>query len=848
MEIFRGTKEFGNWQNAKLVLDFDKLFFYRGGMAARASLDSTLGNLLFVLGLGLISASITVALLSGELINLAEVFFASAYGLLFWLGLLLFVYANYLKRDRSVFSFEVTAENLFDLQKRVGKPKFDRVNLESYLAYSVWQEVDRIYFENPQAFLKELAKMLANNRRVQSLFSRLGLKYEQISQIIESTGFVNTRFDAHIGLFSHAFLKAIDLGAEKIDEVVLCMCLIEGLWVDKLRQFGVQATEISGLNLWLKNSSKKSRYRRLWEEKSLLKPVDGMNRAYTSRYAPTIKTFCEDYTAKAALGSFVVSTGKEEQMREILKVLQKDTGAATILLGEPGVGKSVFLKHLATRMVVEDVPQVLRDKRLVAFEHNRTFTKAQSFEEYKKILQDVFNETAASKDVLLILDNLDQMLDVRKDYQAELLNVIIGAIDKYNLPIIATASITGYNKFIKPIAALSAALSAVTLPEPKAEVSLQILIDESERIEKKYGISVQVPAIKQIVNLAPKFAYERVMPDKGVDLLEEAILEAKDLGLNTLTEDVVNGLISLKVGVNVGRISESEAEVLNKLEVRMHGRVVGQEQAIAAVANALRRARAGLQKSGKPIASFLFFGPTGVGKTEVSKTLAESYYGDEKTMIRIDMSEYQEEVNLGRLIGQMEGERLIGGYLTEAVRQKPFSLVLFDEIEKANPKVLDLFLQMLDEGYITDGAGRKIDFSNTIIIATTNAGSADIAREISANQKYEQVYLVAQEALKRVFRVEFLNRFSKIVMFKPLNMLEVEQIATLMLERLDKQLQTQGYALEYTREAVQNLVKIGFDPIYGARQMQRVIQEQVEDRIAQAVVTGSLKPGGVFRL
>lgn len=848
MEIFRGKKDMGQWQGVKLNLDFDELFFYRGNMAARAALDATLGNLFFFLGLGFITLSITIALLSGELVDLVQIFTGSIYGLLFWFGLLMFIYANYLKRDRSVFSFKPTSENLFDLQEKLSKGKLKSVDLEDYLAYSVWEGVDKIYFESPQSFLKDLAKMLANSKNVQSLFARLGLKYEQTTLIVESTGFINTRFDAHIGLFSHAFHKAIDLGTEKIDEVVLCMCLIEGLWVDKLRQLGVQQSEIAGLNLWLRNSGRKSRYRKLWAEKALLKPIDGMNRAYTSRYAPTIKVYCEDYTAKAALGSFVVSVGKEDQMREILKLLQKDAGASTILLGEPGVGKSVFLKHLATRMVVEDVPQVLRDKRLVAFEHSRTFTKAQSFEEYKRVLQDVFNETAASKDVLLILDNLDQMLDVRNDYQAELINVILGAIDKYNLPLIATASVTGYNKFIKPIAALNAALTTVTLNEPKPEISLQILIDESERIEKKYGISVQVPAIKQIVNLAPKFAYERVMPDKGVDLLEEAVLEAKDLGLNTLTEDVVNNLISRKVGVNVGRISESEAEVLNKLEVRMHGRVVGQEQAISAVANALRRVRAGLQKSGKPVASFLFFGPTGVGKTEVSKTLAESYYGDEKTMIRIDMSEYQEEVNLGRLIGQMDGERLVGGYLTEAVKQKPFSLVLFDEIEKANPKVLDLFLQMLDEGYITDGSGRKIDFSNTIIIATTNAGSAEIAKEIGANQKYEQVSFVAQEALKRVFRVEFLNRFSKIVMFKPLNMLEVEQIAILMLERLDKQLQTQGYALEYTREAVQNLVQIGFDPIYGARQMQRVIQEQVEDRIAQAVVTGSLKPGGVFRL
>lgn len=848
MQVFKGETTLQTWQDIKLVLNYDNLFHYRGGLLGRASLDQTLGTLLFSAGLGLITISLLIPLFAGDLIDLADLFTASVYGLLFWLGLGLFAYASYLKRDRTQFSFQRTTSNLFDLQKQLADKRLQKIELDKYFSYSLWAAIDQTYHANSQNYLADLTSQMMNSKQVQDIFYRLGLKYEQTNQLIEATKFVNTRFDAHVGLFAQAFNKAMALGLEYVDEVAVIMCLVETLWVDKLRQLGVQMSEIDGLNLWLRNIKRKARYKTLWAEKSLLKPVDGMNRAYTSRYAPTLKDFGDDYTADAVRGEFVVSVGKEEQMRELVKVLQKDSGAAAIVLGEPGVGKSIFLRHLATRMVVEDVPKSLRDKRLVAFEHGRAYTNSQSYEQYKRILQDVFSEVAATKDVLLVLDNLDQMLDVREEYQAELVNLIVGAVDKYHLQIVATSSPAGYNKFIKPIPGLVSIFTTITLLEPKPEVSLQILIDEADRLEKKYGVGVQVPALKQIVQLAPKFAYERVMPDKGVDLLEEAILEARDAGLNTLTEDIVNDLISRKVGVNVGRISEDEAQVLNKLEERMHGRVVGQEQPILAVANALRRARAGLQKSGKPIASFLFFGPTGVGKTEVSKTLAEAYYGDEKMMIRIDMSEYQEESNLGRLIGELNGERLTGGFLTEAVRQKPFSLVLFDEIEKANPKVLDLFLQMLDEGFITDGAGRKVDFTNTIIIATTNAGSREIADEILKGNKYDDVYFIAQEALKRVFRVEFLNRFSKIVMFKPLNQIEVEQIAMLMLERLDKQLQSQGYTLEYTREGVQNLVKLGFDPVYGARQMQRVIQEQVEDRIAQAVVTGNLKPGGVFRL
>jgi len=848
MQILRGETTLQTWQDIKLNLNYDRLFYYRGNLLSRVSLDQTLGTLLFVLGLGLITVALLLPLLSGDFLDLGDLLTNSVYGLLFWLGLGAFSYATYLKRDRSIFSFHRTTKTLFDLQAQIGSSKLKQITLNDYFSYSLWSAVDKLYHANSETFLADLTSQMLVSKQVQDIFYRLGLKPEQTKQIVASTKFINTKFEANVALFGQAFNKAMALGLEHIDETAVVMCLLESLWFDQLRQANVQMSEIDGLNLWLKNTKRKLRYKSLWAEKSLLKPLGGMNRAYTSRYAPTLKDYGDDYTRAAATGEFVISAGKEDQMRELVKVLQKDTGAAAIVLGEPGVGKSVFLRHLATRMVVEDVPKSLRDRRLVAFEHGKAYTNSSSYEGYKRIVQDVFAEVADTKDVLLVLDNLDQMLDVRQEYQAELVNLIVSAVDKYHLQIIATASPAGYNKFIKPIPGLVSIFSVITLLEPKPEVSLQILIDEADRLEHKYGIAVQVPALKQIVQLAPKFAYERVMPDKGVDLLEEALLEARDAGLNTLTEDIVNALISRKIGVTVGRISEDEAQVLAKLEQRMHGRVVGQEQPILAVANALRRARAGLQKSGKPIASFLFFGPTGVGKTEVSKTLAEAYYGDEKMMIRIDMSEYQEESNLTRLIGELDGDRLTGGFLTEAVRQKPFSLVLFDEIEKANPKVLDLFLQMLDEGFITDGGGRKIDFSNTIIIATTNAGSREIASEIIKGNKYEDVYMAAQEGLKSVFRVEFLNRFSKVVMFKPLNQIEVEQIAMLMLEKLDKQLQSQGYTLEYTREGVQNLVKIGFDPVYGARQMQRVIQEQVEDKIASAVVGGTLKPGGVYRL
>ncbi len=649
------------------------------------------------------------------------------------------------------------------------------------------------------------------------------------------------------GLFLAAFNMAVQLEMNEISQVTLFFVFAQTLWVQALTELGVTRQEIEGMQLWLRNEQRKLNYLKIWEQKSVLKPKGSVNRAYTSVYAPTLEEFGEDYTRDAANGRFELSIGRDTEMLEIIKVLQKQNGAAAVLIGEPGVGKSQFLKHLGVRMVVEDVPKVLRDQRLVAFDFNRAFTQNQNFESFKVTLESIFTEVARSRNIVLILEDMDQLMNIRNDLQAEVVNLLTSAIDKYNLRVVGTASNDGYNRFIKPLRSLSALFQPVFLNEPAPLIALQILIDEADGLEAKYGIKIQVPALKQIVALAPKFAYERVMPDKAIDLLEESLLEARDAGAAYLTSDIVNRVVSRKVGVTVGAISQSESQVLMNLEQKMHERVIGQDLAIRAVAAALRRSRAGLAGGHRPISSFLFFGPTGVGKTEVAKTLAATYYGDAKLMTRIDMSEYQEERNLERLIGYNEGEKFIGGYLTDAVRNKPYSLLLIDEIDKANPKVLDLFLQILDEGFVTDGAGRKVDFSNTIIIATSNAGSRQIAELIGEGMKYDDVYSHLLPVLRQVFRIEFLNRFDKVIMFKPLLPLEVEKIAAQMLEEINKNLMEKGYRIEYTDKVLEELVDEGYNPVYGAREIRRVIQERIEDVIAEAIVKGELVPGKTIK-
>jgi len=322
------------------------------------------------------------------------------------------------------------------------------------------------------------------------------------------------------------------------------------------------------------------------------------------------------------------------------------------------------------------------------------------------------------------------------------------------------------------------------------------------------------------------------------------MVKAQENGLEFISQELVEAIVSSKVGVNVGSIEDKEADLLINLEDELHKRIIGQDDAVKAVSAALRRSRAGLAGSKRPIASFLFFGPTGVGKTELAKAVAHTYYGNEKLMIRVDMSEYQEEENLKRLIGHPDAGEFEGGYLTEAVRSKPFSLVLLDEIEKANPRVLDLFLQILDEGSVTDGLGRTIDFSNTILIATSNAASAEIADLIEAGKKYKEVFAKVMPTLRKFMRVEFLNRFDRVIMFKPLLRIEIERIAALLMEKEKVSLSEKGINLVFEKKLLEELAELGYNPLYGARELRRVIQDNVEDKIASMIIKKEVKSGG----
>lgn len=842
MRVYSGKTQVGNFEEHPVWVDWDDLTHFRGRLASRVALEMKVGRVFQALAIIIWVVEAALLFAGGSWRTLSLLAPQRVVDVLPWVGVAVWMYAMYLCRDRREFNFNLESRNFQSISRqRAGS----LIEIDNYLSYEVYTVFDRLLVIDDAYFFSELTNLVLKTQSADTLLGRLGVTASQLRAKTEPYLLSqNVSLETNLADFAMRLLgQARFVAAETIDMQAVFMVLAITMWQKPLAELGVQIADVESLNMWLRADQRRRNYEDKWHKMSVLNPKGVVNRAYTSRTAPTLEKYGEDYTKQAAGGRFSNALGKEAALSEMLKALQRQNNSAVILVGDPGVGKTQLIKHLAVQMVVEDVPKALQDQRLVVFDFNKAFTQNQTLENYKLTLQQIFHEVASARNILLVLDDMDQLLNIRSDLQSEVVNLLVGAIDKQKIRLIATATKDGYTRLIKPVQTLSALFQPIFMEEPDSKVNLQILIDQSEIVERKSGIKIQISALKQIVALAPKYAYEKVMPDKGVDLLEEVVLDAKESGAQYVDAEVVNRLVSRKVGVNVGNISGAESEKLTKLEALMHERVVGQDMAVKAVAAALRRSRAGLSKSSKPVASFLFFGPTGVGKTEMARTLAQTYFGDEKLMIRVDMSEYQEERNLDRLIGYQEGDKFIGGYLTDAVRQKPFSLVLLDEIEKANPKVLDLFLQILDEGFITDGAGRKVDFTNTIIIATSNAGSRQIAEQVAEGMKYDSVYQHVTPVLRQAFRIEFLNRFDKVIMFKPLLPIEVQQIAELMLKELRHSLQEKGMDITYTPKVLEDLVHLGYNPIYGAREIKRVIQEQVEDKIADAVVKGELASG-----
>lgn len=631
---------------------------------------------------------------------------------------------------------------------------------------------------------------------------------------------------------------------------------------------------------------------------------------------PTLDQYSRDLTAMARAGRLDPVIGREKETERVIQILCRRGKNNPCLIGEPGVGKTAIVEGIAQSLVNGNVPDIVADKRLVSLDMSGLVAKSKYRGEFEDRIKKVINEVETAGNVLLFIDELHTIIGAGGAEGAlDASNILKPALARGDVQVIGATTIEEYRKYIEKDAALERRFQPVQVEEPTEEESIEILKGLRKLYEKHHHVQITDEGVEASVRLSARYVNDRFLPDKAIDLMDEAAAKAR-LGMmhgsddmmqlnreihqteldmehalqegdiekaRTLKETRENLLASREklekknrrvsknkvpvVGENeiadvvagwtkipVSRLTESEASRLQKLEETLHKRVIGQEEAVSAVSKAVRRGRVGLKDPKRPIGSFLFLGPTGVGKTEVSKALAEAVFGNEESMIRVDMSEYMEKHSVSKMIGSPPGYvgHEDGGQLSEKVRRNPFSVILFDEIEKAHPDVFNILLQVLDDGHITDSQGRKVDFKNTIIIMTSNAGAQSIiepkklgfgAKE-DEKQDHERMKASVMEEVKRIFKPEFLNRIDETIVFRALNKDDMKKIIGIMVRDLQKRCKEQLQIDLVVREAAkESIVEKAYDRKYGARPLRRKLQDEVEDRLADALIRGEIHTG-----
>lgn len=631
---------------------------------------------------------------------------------------------------------------------------------------------------------------------------------------------------------------------------------------------------------------------------------------------PTLDQYSRDLTALARAGMLDPVIGRKKETERVLQILCRRGKNNPCLIGEPGVGKTAIVEGIAQNLVNGSVPEIVAGKRLVSLDMSGLVAKSKYRGEFEERIKKVIHEVAAAGNVMLFIDELHTIIGAGgAEGSLDASNILKPALARGEVQVIGATTIEEYRKYIEKDAALERRFQPVQVGEPTEEESVEILKGLRGLYEKHHNVEITDQGVEAAVRLSARYVNDRFLPDKAIDLMDEAAAKSRlgvmrdpqeaihkkqeihqaelDLEealrdgdierartLKAVKEDLEadweklnkknhradkrrkpvvgeNEIAEVVAGwtkIPVSKLTENEAARLQKLEETLHKRVIGQEEAVSAVAKAVRRGRVGLKDPKRPIGSFLFLGPTGVGKTEVSKALAEAVFGNEDAMIRVDMSEYMEKHSVSKMIGSPPGYvgHEDGGQLSEKVRRNPFSVVLFDEIEKAHPDVFNILLQVLDDGHITDSQGRKVDFKNTIIIMTSNAGAQSIIEpkklgfgvHEDEKQDHERMKNNVMEEVKRLFKPEFLNRIDETIVFRALNKDDMKQIVTLMTNELQKRCKEQLSIELVVRDAAKSyIVEKAYDRKYGARPLRRKIQDEIEDRLAEEIIAGNLRGG-----
>lgn len=633
---------------------------------------------------------------------------------------------------------------------------------------------------------------------------------------------------------------------------------------------------------------------------------------------PALDQYGRDLTSMAAEGKLDPVVGREKEISRLIQILSRRSKNNPCLVGEPGVGKTAIVEGLAQQIVAGTVPDTVRDKRVIVLDLSGMVAGSKYRGEFEERIRNVINEVMSNQGILLFIDELHTIIGAGGAEGAlDASNILKPSLSRGEIQLIGATTLEEYRKYIEKDAALERRFQPITVNEPTEEEAVGILRGLRPYYEKHHGVKIEDAALEAAVKMSVRYINDRFLPDKAIDLIDEAaskvqlayvpstseieeldkeleellqekenaiknadLMKAKEIQehqrelekrqeklllqlekknkkkAKIVDEKAVADIVSDWTKIPVQRLTEGETKRLAQLEKELHKRVIGQEESVKAVAQAVKRGRVGLKDPARPIGSFLFLGPTGVGKTELSKALAETVFGSEQAMIRVDMSEYMEKHSVSKLIGSPPGYVGYdeGGQLSEKVRRNPYSVLLFDEIEKAHPDVFNILLQVLDDGHITDAHGRKVDFKQTIIIMTSNAGAQSIIEPkrlgfISENDEkrdYERMKSGVMEEVRRLFKPEFLNRIDEIMVFHALNKEHIKKIVTLLLTNLEKRCEEQlEIQLKVTNSAKEHLAEAGFDSKYGARPLRRAIQSKIEDAMANEILEGKIKRGDI---
>jgi len=639
----------------------------------------------------------------------------------------------------------------------------------------------------------------------------------------------------------------------------------------------------------------------------------------TRSKTPSLEEFGTNLTQKATEGRLDPVVGRAKEIERVIQILGRRTKNNPVLIGEPGVGKTAIAEGLAQRIANRDIPDTLDDKRVVALDIGLLIAGTKYRGEFEERLKKIMDEVRTANNIILVIDEVHTLIGAGAAEGAiDAANILKPALSRGELQCIGATTLEEYRKHIEKDAALERRFQPVMVGEPSVEETIEILYGLRERYEKHHKLVISDEALAAAAKFADQYIADRFLPDKAIDLIDEAgsrvrlmnsqlpvaakeldqelreILKSKDEAVRnqdfekagqlreremeikaqiqaiaqskkgasestgktpTVTEEDIAQIVAAWTSIPVNKLTKSESEKLLQMEETLHSRIIGQDEAVVAVSRAIRRARVGLKSPNRPIASFIFSGPTGVGKTELTKALATYFFGSEDAMVRLDMSEYMERHTVSKLIGSPPGYVGYneGGQLTEAVRRRPYTVVLFDEIEKAHPDVFNLMLQIFEDGRLTDSKGRTIDFKNTLLIMTSNVGSKVIEKgggglgfELSEDQTgshYNRIKSLVNEELKQYFRPEFLNRLDEIIVFRQLTKDEVAEIAEIMLKEVFDRISMKGIQLEVTDRFKTRLIDEGYNPSYGARPLRRAVMRLLEDSLAEEVLSEKIKAG-----